>query len=120
MKKSIKVVCKATMSDRLELLHQFWKTLLNIDDIKQVKTSCVEESLLESENQTVFSKECRYFFCPVYHCCPFGDEIMPGILGRANKKKFDLNFEELSVKNKTIVEEAGFNDGVSVEVIRGE
>ena len=122
MKKVINVVCKSTLQDQMNSIYAFWGNQLELsNNLESIPKTLIRESAVAAEKETLESGECRYFYCPAYHICPFNDEIMIGVKGRASKKKFDVKFEfSGNPQQKTDYKESvGFSDGVTDDVIKG-
>lgn len=118
--KEVLVVCKSSISDKIKLLYDFWMKNLDLTDISKISKSLIAESSNIADKETLETGECRWFYCPAYHFCPFNQEVALGILGRASKKKFDVKFANVENEPNSNLESFGMGDSVKDLLIRGD
>lgn len=118
-KKQISVVCKSNSDDKLKILYEHVARQLELDNYLDAPKELINQIAITTEKSTMECGECRWFYCPAYHFCPF-EEAVIGIKGRSHKKKIDVKFEGINNTPKsTNTSNFGFRDGVEVEVIKG-
>lgn len=117
-KKTIHIVCKSNTEDKFRLAREFWEQR----DLNPAPKDLVLTSLVEADKATLESGECKWFYCPAYHFCPFAGEVFYGVKGRANKKKIDVKFDNITQQPEIPSNSSDFNfkDGVVDKIIKGD
>ena len=84
--KKIVVPCKLTQDDQHTIVAKKYLTeLFEREDL--VLNGLVSQLVTNTSLASSVVGECRYVYCPIYHACPYSDEVCVGVRGRKHKAK---------------------------------